>query len=102
MGRRKDRDPETITICGQDVEIHYLRDLEDCDGCYYPGSKRIEIDLNAKGRTPEQLLLHEMIHAVLDCSGLNDLLTTQVEEAIVSGLEQGLFQHLRLKAREKL
>ncbi len=99
MGKRRDRKPEIINICGQTILIVYCRDLDGCDGAYYSGSRRIEIDLNATGRTPDQLLFHEMIHAVLGCSGLDDLLTPQIEEAIASGLEQGLFPHITLKKR---
>jgi hypothetical protein len=99
--KRKDRSSETIAICGREIVIEYKRNLVTDDGCLYPDDAEIHVDLTAV-REPDQILFHEMIHAALAYSGLVDLLTDEVEEAICSCLEQNLFPHIKLRPREKI
>ena len=99
--RRKDRPDEQVSVCGREVSITYQRDLDDCDGCFYPDEAEIHVDLEAS-RDPDQILFHELLHAALAFSGVSDLLTESSEEALVSCLEQNIFPLVRLKAREKV
>jgi hypothetical protein len=45
----------------------------------------------------ESTLIHELMHVALKSTGLTALLKDEVEEAIVSGLEQALRPHIQLR-----
>ena len=64
------------------------------------GRKRIRIDLaNNRGLTDlKSTLLHECLHAILAQSGIDNMLTDEVEEAIVVALEHGLSPLVEFKS----
>ena len=87
----------TIPIMGQKYKILYYNTVKTDDAANVFGDtdkdkKRIRVDLsNCKtAALVKCTLLHECIHAVLAQSGLDNLLTDEVEEAIVRAIEHGL------------
>jgi serine phosphatase RsbU (regulator of sigma subunit) len=103
MAKRKKRKPERATICGHEVRINYRdgmpEEWDNEDGNFFPDEQEINVDLTAV-RSPDQILLHEMIHAVLEYTGHSQSLDDRQEEAIVSALEQHLIHLVNLKRRE--
>jgi hypothetical protein len=104
MARRRARPPEKILICGQAVKVMYHKEMpegmEKDDGNYIYDDHEINIDLGAT-RTPDQILLHEILHAIIGYTGHNEHLTLKQEEGLVSALEQNLMPLIRLKRREQ-
>lgn len=88
---------KTIPIMGQKYNVEYYasirtEDKEEVYGDTDKGKKRIRIDLN-NNKKPTDLrstLLHECLHAILAQSGIDNLLTDEVEETIVVAIEHGL------------
>lgn len=89
---------KSVPVMGQKYSIEYYDniktdDKEDVYGDTDKGKKRIRIDLsnNKSQSLVRSTLLHEVLHAILSQSGLDNLLTDEVEEAIVVAIEHGLF-----------
>lgn len=98
---------ETVTICGTPIKIHYKSDMENNDGEFLPEENEIRICTEAK-RDADQVLLHELIHAIFEHTGYSAQLdqasggNMALEEGIVSSLEQHLYKLVTLKKRDKL
>ncbi len=95
----------TIPIMGQKYSIEYHANIktDDKDEVYGDtdkGRKRIRIDLaNNRGLADlKSTLLHECLHAILAQSGIDNMLTDEVEEAIVVALEHGLSPLVEFKS----
>jgi hypothetical protein len=103
MPRRKKRAPEVIDVCGRRVRINYHPTMPEEyaleDGNFIAGDLEINVDLSAE-RSPEQILLHELIHAILAYTGHSGALDDTQEEGLVSALEQNLIQHITVRKRK--
>ena len=73
-------------------DTHYLHG--DCD------TSRRYIRINASDSPGVQIrtLFHEKLHAILGISGVSNLLSEEVEEAIVVALENGLLSDAGVKS----
>jgi len=86
--------PKSITIFGRSFRIVEKPHLKDEDGkelCGLYDSIKREIKINSKDLYEVRLstLRHEVVHALLDLSGLNEILSVELEEAIVRCIENG-------------
>lgn len=94
----KPRKPRSIMILGTRVKIRYpkqelyLND-ERLHGAFYADTMTIFIDKEAD-LLPT--LFHEALHAVISISGTGTLISSKVEEALVSAIENGLKNHFKL------
>lgn len=97
---------ETIQICGETIVINYLPDMQDNDGEFLPEEREIRINMSAN-RSQDQLILHEILHAIFTYSGFAAQLDPtgknhSLEEGLVSCLEQHLIKVINIKPRQKL
>jgi len=87
--------PSTVNILSvpYTVEIGPLADPSD-----FGESNGSERTIRIRDTSPfhPSTLLHEICHQVLYVSGLTNLLTDELEEAIVTALEHGLFPYFRI------
>lgn len=88
---------KSIPILGRRYSLHYHENIKTSDGENIFGDtdknkKCIRIDLkHCKAESDlKDTVLHECIHAILAQSGIDNLLTDEVEEAIVVAIEHGL------------
>lgn len=81
----------SINIMGKKVKIIY-KNNNDLHGSFDGDKNIIELDKNLLNDEElyKSTLIHECIHAVLFYSGLNQLLNSKKEEAIVRALEYNL------------
>lgn len=76
-----------IDILGQRWTVKICK-LKKAHGKCYCGKREIHVD-PSDGRGMETLM-HEVLHAILDVSGMSQLLTEGLEEGIITALENGL------------
>lgn len=63
------------------------------DGMFVPST--LTIYINSDRPNTKETLLHELIHSAIFLSGAHNLLTTKVEEAVVSSIENALKDYFR-------
>lgn len=88
-----------ITIFGQKVQIKYV-DMSECDydGLFNGETQTIYIAKTLKGKNLQKVLVHEMIHAVLDRIGAHQLsISRDAEEIICEQLSVFLVEQFNLK-----
>lgn len=95
MGKLFDRPrpPRSLVIMGKRIKVHVRDYLEDSDGdelagYWCPKTEKIFLSRGHEWRTT---LLHEVMHSILTLSGASAGLHNDVEEIIISALEEGLF-----------
>ena len=89
----------SIMIFGLRIKIKYV-DLSQCDydGLYNGEQKTIYIERTLKGQHKRQVLMHEIIHAVLDRIGAHQLnISRDAEEIIAEQLSVFLVESLKIK-----
>jgi hypothetical protein len=82
-----------VTVLGQEVRIEHVPNLlvgdERCEGGCYISERLIKI--SDEHREDElrynRILVHEMVHMILGISGVSEMLTLPVEEAICVVME---------------
>lgn len=82
--------PTSVSVMGSRITIEYTGERldDDSSGIFDPENLSIKIhDTVYYDRT----LLHEVCHAVFYLTGLTSLLTEEMEEALCTALENGLF-----------
>lgn len=90
---------KSIIIFGQKVSIKYV-DLtdNDYDGLYDGNTKTIYINKHLKAKDRNQVLLHEIIHAVLDRIGTNQLqISRDANEIIAEQVSVFLIEAFNIK-----
>jgi hypothetical protein len=87
-----------MQICGMDITVNYvddrseISDIKECDGDFDVVTSAIRI-YDGTERNKDQILLHEVIHAILEYSGIVDQLADpDLEEGICTALEHHLFK----------
>ena len=73
--------PETITVLGQIVKIKYAaltNNHGDCDVAL----REIRLNKKLEGEALIRVLRHEAFHMKLGIAGLNELLSSELEEAL--------------------
>ena len=82
-----------IKILGKDIEVKEVH-LKGLHGDFDGDKMLIRVH---KGLSPENRQLtikHELFHSALFISGVNELLTVELEEAIVRCLEHSLAEYI--------
>ena len=88
---------KTINILGVEFKIIYMNlESEGLFGDCNVGTRTIRIGSNHPPETQHSTLWHECIHAAIGVAGLNNLLTTELEEALVICLEHAFNDHVDL------
>ena len=79
-----------INILGQTWSIQYrpIEELGICDN----ENKTLIINPKQDKTEQESTELHEALHAILCVSGVSSVLTDEIEEAVVTAIENGLYQ----------
>ena len=78
--------PRQITVMGRVFDVQ-ISNLKGADGDCLIAESRIRIHQAQSLESAKATLWHEVIHAALGISGLNELLTDSLEEAIVRCFE---------------
>jgi len=82
--------PSSVRILGLTYSVTF-EDIEDDDGYISPRRQAIVISSRISEEKAEQVLLHEVVHGILDQLGYLDLYE---DERLVQGLAIGLHQAL--------
>lgn len=92
------RIPDTVTIRGRVWTIRRVpnlyRDKKYYGICIYD-EELILIDESQTQENQESTLIHELLHALFSYNHLKGLVGEKVEERIVGGLEEGLYELLK-------
>lgn len=87
--------PDTIHIGYQDIKILTVDFLDEAVGAYVPDRSEIRIKEGTEGRELLNTLLHECLHAVVQCYGMrDDFKDHEHEEKIINALGNGLTEVL--------
>lgn len=75
---RKDGIPRTFQLAGHTIEVRLVppkkwKHGKDCVGIWLPDVYRIEMRSGLRGSNRQQVFTHELIHAMLDIAGHDDL-----------------------------
>lgn len=79
---------DSLLIMGREVNIKYKK-MED-HGLFEQDEDTIYISNKLKGNDLTDTIIHEATHAILAYSGLNELLNSELEEALVRCIEYNL------------
>ncbi len=83
--------PKYIIVFGRKIKIKYCDSLDGLHGDFNPDKLLIRIDSTNSEKEQRITLLHEVLHASLALGGVSELLSPELEEAIVRNLEYGVF-----------
>lgn len=92
--------PSQFSLMGHTIKVIVREDLvddADCYGRWHMTRHTIELQAVSENFTKSaqlQTFWHEVVHAILDCSGHQDL---SADEALVDRVGQGIHQVLRTK-----
>lgn len=90
--------PEYVMVGHRKIKVKLDSKMDD-HGLY--DSDKSTISLNPKGHSPDSSLLHELVHAALDVSGVGTIINNEnLEEAICVALEC-LHVNFDFKVKEK-
>ena len=75
---RKDGVPRQFKLAGHTIEVRIIpprrwKHGKSCVGIWLPDVYRIELLSSSRGSARQQVFTHELIHALLDVSGHDDL-----------------------------
>lgn len=75
---RTDGIPKSFQLAGHTIEVRSVparkwKHGKDCVGIWLPEHYRIEIRSHLRGSNRQQVFTHELIHAMLDIAGHDDL-----------------------------
>jgi len=79
--------PTNVQVGGVKVKVRWKPTLDDSWGTYDHDLKTIFLSKKLPEEERLPTLLHEMVHASLAISGLNEMLTAKQEEAIVRNFD---------------
>lgn len=95
-----------VFIAGVPLDIDYIDDPHlgdtDVDGFYCGTSNKIVIDSEQSKTKQQQTLFHELLHAALDKTGASELISDEVEHAIIVALENHVWPLLQFRTNSKL
>lgn len=83
----------SVDVLGTPVKIRYRKGLEceegeEMDGLFIP--QDLTIILNTDRKDIPDILLHEFLHGVFLISGVHNLITIEIEEAIIDATVSAL------------
>ena len=64
-----------------------VEELKGAYAMFWPGKMSISINTNCPDHILQDALLHELVHAVFEISGITNMLTIETEETICRALE---------------
>jgi Zn-dependent peptidase ImmA (M78 family) len=85
--------PKKIQILGQEISVHYVPYLEMENDCELLGAWNMNtrsIYISKRSSDWRYVLMHELIHAILALSGIDNSLKFVIEEQICQSIEIGL------------
>ncbi len=82
--------PKSVTILGQRITIEYIKDYPAENALALFDSENLKITIKDTVYY-DKYLIHECVHAALYVSGLSNLLSSEMEEAICTACEHALF-----------
>jgi len=85
---------KTVKILGKKIKIEVSKGMDD-HGDFNSAKHLIRLNGRDSKSEREKTLFHELIHASLFIGGINELLTEELEEAIVRNIEHGIFPILK-------
>lgn len=91
--------PSKLVILGNPVIVRYTVPISAPELGTFETSPTGDLVISLCPDLDEEILrkvlLHECVHAILHISGLTNLVTDQIEEAIVTAIENGLYPIMR-------
>ena len=85
-----------IKIGPHEIDVQYVHELPDSDfGLYQNRQARILIDNTVHPSLQEETLVHEVLHAIINISGVGVGWEHDEEERIVQGMGALLYQVLK-------
>jgi len=91
--------PKKVSILGQDWRIKVVPEsqMEDstCDGLCHHDKRLIEINETLSPDEQQQVLFHELMHAVMFTTAVGTLVSERNEEIIIRALEYSLWPILK-------
>lgn len=93
--------PSQLKILGRNIPVNYLSPLEinavakddDILGYYCGTAQAIYINNTLEGKRLEETLIHEIVHAILNFSGLTQMMPEGLEEAVCNAMEGLVYLH---------
>lgn len=83
--------PKSLNIGGKRIKVVVKGELEfeggTAYGLYTPSKYLIELDKNTEHKEQVATLLHEAVHAALHVSGVGEMLSGPLEEAVCRAVE---------------
>lgn len=83
--------PKSLSIGGKRIKVLVKDGLEfeggTAYGLYTPSKYLIELDKNTDHKEQVATLLHEAVHSALHISGVGELMSSQLEEAVCRAVE---------------
>ena len=83
--------PKYIIIFGKKIKIKYCDDMDGLHGEFIFDKMLIRINRMDCQKEQRLTLAHESLHASLAIGGVCELLSPELEEAIVRNIEHGFF-----------
>lgn len=89
---KKAKLPRSIEVAGQKITVHETR-LDGLWGQFIQDKRELHLDIEAfkDQEQADATFFHELVHASIRLSGLNEVMEDALEEAIVRNLEQILW-----------
>lgn len=78
--------PKQVVLLGKTIPI-VREPLNGAYAMFWPGKMSISIGTTCPDHLLEDALLHELVHAVFEISGITNMLELEVEEVICRALE---------------
>jgi Zn-dependent peptidase ImmA (M78 family) len=93
--------PMKLSIFGKKVVVKKRRGLasvEGFDGLFFPANDLIVLDADLKGKQLNHVLIHEMIHCVINRTGILQAgLSEGLEEVLCENIATALVENFTLK-----
>lgn len=101
------RIPVKICVLGEWIPIIYQDYLEAedgtvCDGYFDTSNCEIRLNSTLPIQRIKQVLIHELTHAIMDITGLSDILTDEQEEAVCKANERSFGNLMSFDTRGRL
>lgn len=97
MAKRTKRRP-SVNLFGLKIPIKYI-DMKETEACglYSHEKKIIVIEKSQIGLVAQHTLLHECVHAIFDRTGINQSLSSDLEEVICENIATFLVENFHLR-----
>ena len=87
-----------VNILGSEIDVVFCNlDAEKVDGLYSPSEKLIKIHDQLEPNEAQLVILHEMIHALLDRVGAYSVIADEIQEVICDTIPHMILENFLLK-----